>query len=425
MKQCFQLLLLTLFTACSVVLIATSFDCGLLQNAHANDSSPENRTRALILPPDKGLYLGQHPGESMINGVPRENLEEFESAIAKKSAFFIQASSGGEGEYEPPEFNVALANRAWNAGYLVLAWAYEATPQHGNGRGFTIDKLLNGKYDKELKSLAAQFREFGKPFLFSTAREPNGVLSIYMGGFGPDGDKSLDWAEKHGGLVHFDPSKFPNKQLYAGLGQPDACDGLERLAAAQRYYYDFFVNREKLHFINFDSMGWALGVEIDSSEPPLVKKCFNFQDFYPGNQYVDWVTVTYYGKNEDPLYERLERKLDQIQATAPGKPILFIELGLLANNESKADATAKKIHSFFDYILTKYPAVKGVCLWGDAFDDGMTSSRQIRPDTLEATAFKELTEEYHDKFHSCVHFSKGYHFPHCTDSPASGDLSDH
>jgi hypothetical protein len=417
--------LLPLFAAFMLMAFAAYFDFSLIKTVQAESHSPDNVNRILILPPDKGVYLGQHPGESIINGVPRHNLKVFESAIARKAALWIQASYGGEGENDPPVFDVGVANWAWQSGYLVLGWAYEATPQHGRGRGFTVDKLLNGRYDKELKALAKQFREFGKPLIFSTAREPNGVLSIYMGGFGPNGDKDFEWAKKNDGLTHFNPSLFPNNQLYAGLGKPDVCDGLERLAAAQRYYYDFFVNRENLEFINFDSMGWAILPEL--TESFLIKKCTDFEGLYPGNQYVDWVTVNFYRYKRVGLQEdlkKLDRQLKNIQSVAPGKPILFSELGLFPGNSSDLDATAGEIQTFFNYILTKHPEIKGFSLWGDAFEEGYVANRQVRPNTPAAIALRKIITENPEKFHSCVRFSKGYRFPHCSNTPASETMPD-
>ena len=73
---------------------------------------------------------------------------------------------------------------------------------------------------------------------------------------------------KKRGLAEFNPSKFPNKALYTDLGDPNVCDGVERLIAAQRYIYDFLVRKEGLKFLTFDTMGWdTTGALVEPISP--------------------------------------------------------------------------------------------------------------------------------------------------------------
>src|SRR3989338_2671516 len=248
--------------------------------------------RKIIPPPNQGIYIGQTQRQS-------GDIQAFESAVQKVAFWPYTVMSGQEEVGESPlYFDIQTAEKAWQEGYLVQVSAYEATPAH---KPFTVDNLLQGKYDPELKKLAGQFRAFGKPMFFSTMREVNGLLGEWMSGFGPAGDQNIVWAfQNQKGFAEFDPQKFPNPQLYKGLGRADTCDGLERAIAAQRYYYDFFVRKEGLDFITLDTQGWAIPSikksAIDEGyETKLNLDCNNFSKFYNGiKDYSDWISIDWY-----------------------------------------------------------------------------------------------------------------------------------
>jgi hypothetical protein len=261
-----------------------------------------------IAPPSSnGMYIGQYewmPGD----------IETFEEAIHRKVAWF---SAYNIMEYDKdgyPIFNVENAKRSWKEGKIVLVHAIEADPdpkeRYAEG-SFTIDKLCQGLYDEYLERLADQFAAFGKPMFFHTAREPLGIGVDYMGGFGPFGDKSTSWAiENKRAYDEFNPSTFPHSELYDDLGDPTVSDGIERLIAAQRYYHHFFITQKGLDFLTFDTMGWVcMSPEMLESQMNeyinqtgydkdyvrnLYQNSFNFSNFYPGDDYVDWVSINYY-----------------------------------------------------------------------------------------------------------------------------------
>jgi hypothetical protein len=291
------------------------------------------------------------------------------------------------------------------------AGAYEAYPGHGD---FTVDKLLAGHYDQDLSRLAQQFREFGKPMFFATAREPNVVLADYLGGFGPDGDKSTSWAMQNDRtLTEFTPPAGPagNPDLYAGLGLPDACDGLERLAAAQRYYHDFFVRREEIDFLTFESMGWS--VSIPSFMPLQDGPCVDWAAFYRMiGDTVDWVSFNWYMATDEGLPQPpISTYLDELRAfmhtvrqTAPGKPVLITELGFCGPDQG--DKVSQGLHA----LIHEYPEIHGFIQWADLNPEeqgcGLSSGE-------DGTAFRRVVDANPDRFHSCVSFSDGSLQPNC------------
>ncbi|MFT5465128.1 MAG: hypothetical protein ACI8UO_000214 [Verrucomicrobiales bacterium] len=380
---------------------------------------PKSKTSTLKLPvpatsdqvfaaaiplPKKGLLLGQtvmNPGD----------LEAFEKAVDRKVAFVFDPSIvQGQEDVGSLRFNESLAKKYGDAGYVIAVAAYEAYAGH---KPFTVDKLIRGEYDAELKELAAGFRAFGKPMMFFTAREPNGVLMPYLGGYGPDGTEGFGWAESNdGGFSDFQPPAGPEgaPKLFEGLGNPEINDGLERMAAAQRYYFDFFKRREGLTNLMFESMGWAIFPVSSIDDPPgthayKIWESIDFEVLYPMiADYSDWISLNWHLNTNpvdddgngaiviplDDFFRDLEDFMESVKRLAPDKPVIVTELGFPGPNE------AEKVGRGMSTLLS-YPQVKGVALWGSG--RGGEPDQLIRPDTEGAKAFRALIEKYPDAFH--------------------------
>ncbi len=414
--------------------------CGdnICEMGENNDNCPKDceasATPLKIAPPSKGVYIGQW------EWVPGD-VDNFQTAIGKNTAFFGKNSAlpmtwdaTGRSIFSP-----SAAQQEWNEGKIVIVHAYEASPdpllvaEGEQVAGFTIDKLLNGDYENHLKTLAAQFRQFGKPMFFMTVREPNVGGEDWLGGFGPNGDMGLQWAfDNQKGLAEFDPSKFPNSHLYSDLGNPQVSDGIERLIAAQRYYHDYFVRQEGLDFLTFDSMGWGTHetwqdrvefFEVTPGSPnyQLAKTSFSFANFYPGDQYVDWISLTFYiGANEDSAFRlgKLKFVMEEIRAVAPNKPVLIIELGFPYYKDSSQSAidSAKKIEDTLNEIIQRQPEIKGFGMWSDSADLVQANPNVgylIKPNTERGDAFKAVVSNNPDYFHECIYFSDGSKIPTC------------
>ena len=391
----------------------------------------------IIPPPNDGIYLGQYewlPGD----------IETFEKAIQRKVAWF---SPHGVMEYDAsgyPVFNRVNAEKSWKEGKIVLVHAIEADPDPTEGyaeESFTIDKLCKGVYDDYLERLADQFATFGKPMFFHTAREPLGIGVDYMGGFGPSGDKSTSWAIKHKRAYdEFDPSSFPHPELYTDLGDPTVSDGIERLVAAQRYYHHFFITQKGLDFLTFDTMGWVcMSSEMLQSEineyinrtgfdktyvEELYNNSYDFQHFYPGDKYVDWISINFYGcdwrifgkRIEIPIeyfLNGLDHAMSSIREVAADKPVFFLEFGFADGMKEDSVYAAQKITATFDQILSSYPEIHGFSMWSyhPFWRFYFPFDCLIRPGTAQADALTSIINQKPDFFHSDVYFSNGNQIP--------------
>ena len=379
-----------------------------------------------IIPhPDGGIYLGQTQWK-------KGDIKSFEQAVGQKVALWSEYGVMSGQESDPKDDSLHFfpenALKAWNNGYIVLAGAFEPTP----GRtSFTVDKLLIGEYDATLDRLAEEFKEFGRPLFFHTAREPNGAVFKYYGGYGPNGDKDFTWAvENKKGFTEFQPSNYPNPALYSGLGDPTVCDGAERFAAAQRYYYNFFVNKKGLDFITFDTMGWATpkansvieGSRL-SHEFKLAESCSDFANLYPGDDYSDWVSITWYMFDDEekgtrvPIQEHLDDlrgMMSKIRKVAPNKPVFVIETGAPILKGGDQEWQASKARAVLRELI-KYQEIGAFAWWSSAGDLGNRFEFLPKPGTLQGDALKKVVSENKNYFHSCVYFENDDSIPNCLD----------
>jgi hypothetical protein len=391
----------------------------------------------------EGLKIVRHPGGGMYIGqweLMVGDTAAFEETTGRRSALWAFVENRTEmvvpDESGQPTLFVEGARIGWDSGRPSIAYAFPASPDPGGieegvvPEGFTVDKLLRGDYDQQLHVLAGQFREFGKPMFFNTYREPNIAGADYMGGFGPNGDKGIEWAlEAQKGLAEFDPSSFPNAHLYADLGNPAVSDGAERLVAAQRYYHDFFVRKEGLGFLTFDSMefgahyslqDWLDHLRITHDHPnyELVRTSFSFEFLYAGDKYVDWVSLSYYididKKDQETTIrhylDNLAQTMADVRRVAPGKPVLIMEGGFPDGMNPDSDWAAKKVNAGMTEIIQKHPEIAAFALWGSG---GSDVDPLLRPGAKQGNAMRKIIDDHPDHFRSCVHLSDGTVMPNC------------
>lgn len=397
---------------------------------------------AKIIPPDYGIYLGQYEWTA-------GDIATFEAAYGKSVSHFSSARGNWSLEYVSGHPHLALsnANIAWdtNKGLVVQCYNTYAGTDTEHPTGYTNDLLLSGTYDANLATLAADLRAFGRPVWFQCGREPNGVGQDYMGGFGTDGTQSLATAITNGTAYNqFTPPSPPAgapSNLYSGCSGSSIPDGVGRVKAAQRYLYDFFVRRQGCTNLTFDSQGWNVRYYKDSVDNQdkydsndyvgheayalqVLQDC-NFANFYPGDSYCDWPSLTfytldYYDANwswltgSDILYpttdwiNSLSVTYSQIQSVTK-KPILLAECGFPDGMNSNTVRGASKLTDALGAILYQFPQIKAVNMWADHTswfqNDIFPYNCLIAPGTTQATALQSLVSADPKMFNSKLKYS--------------------
>ncbi|MFN8518695.1 MAG: hypothetical protein U0667_04720 [Chloroflexota bacterium] len=229
-----------------------------------------------------------------------------------------------------------------------------------------------------------------------------------------------------------------NPDLYADLDDPDIPDGLRRVIAAHRYYVDFFVNREGCDFLTFHTNGWAClnpADKVAAQETEygrwLAARLWDFRNGYPGDPYVDWVTLTAHfvdfwaadwpGLSEDRLVPTesvlgaIDEVMTGVRTAAPGKPVMMIEVGF-PDRMVDSKRAAERITAFYEHV-ERYPEIRAFGHWADSrlWADSWPYDSLIRPGTHQARALRAMIDRDPTRFASVVHLSDGTTFP-----PAGG-----
>lgn len=415
-----------------------------------------------IIAPSSGIYLGAYEWTAGdIAAVESSTGYTLSHYASQRGSWAIGYVSGH------PHLDVTAANVAWAAGKAIVVQAYNlyAGTDDEHPSGFTVDKLLAGDYDSNLSTFAAELRSFGKPLWMQAGREPNGAGQDYMCGFGTTGTTSLAAAiAANAAYNQFTPPSPPSgapADLYTGLTGATKPDGIARCVAGQRYLHDFFERRENLHFLTWDSKGYSVRYYKDATDNQeaydsadyagneayaltLLQRCSDPANWYPGDDYTDWVSGTlyfldYYDANwsflsgSDILIPNadwlasLVHWYTAVQAVT-SKPIILVELGFPDGMSSNTAYGASKVTSGMTAILDTYTQIKAISLWSNHASwmvNDVFPYDCLFDNPLQVTALQTVVSARPGALRSCVTLTDGAAHPNCVSasSPSGGQYN--
>jgi hypothetical protein len=193
------------------------------------------------------------------------------------------------------EFPLAAATWITDAGavpFIRLMLRSSTEPAHKVPETqYTLDRILRGEFDKPLSRWADQAGAFGGALLVEYGTECNGR-----------------W--------------MPWNAAYAGG------DGTRKF----REVYQRIV---KL-MADATNITWVFHVNVDDNPPSATNR---LEDYYPSDDFVDWVAVSCYGaqvpgydKNPEGFAVQMNRVYPRLQAKAPSKPLIVAEFGCTAHD---------------------------------------------------------------------------------------------
>ncbi len=163
---------------------------------------------------------------------------------------------------------------------------------------YSMQKIIDGDFDDELTQWAIDAASAGIPLLAEFGTEVNG-------------------------------SWFPWNGLYNGAGETDGygdnsiVDGPERFRHAYRHIID--ICRQN----GATNITWFFHIDADS-EPE--DEWNDFENYYPGDDYIDWIGVSVYGPvDEGDDYREFSETLDKVyqrMTELTDKPIAVLEFGV-------------------------------------------------------------------------------------------------
>lgn len=163
---------------------------------------------------------------------------------------------------------------------------------------YTMQKIIDGKFDKVLSKWAMDAKKTGIPLLVEFGTEVNGDWFSWNGSY-------------NGGAT---------TELYGDKGK---ADGPERFRDAYRHIIDLF----RSHGV--DNITWFFHVNA-SSDP---KEPWNeLSQYYPGDTYIDWLGVSVYGPQiQEENYRSFTQIMDQVYpelTNISNNPVAILEWGM-------------------------------------------------------------------------------------------------
>ena len=289
--------------------------------------------------PEHGAYTGAYMdfGDTE-DDVTIEKIEDFEKLVGKHQA--IVASSSYWGEQTFPKDNLNLIWR--HKSIPLIYWSpwdrpYDEDLLDGPDK-FSLNAILEGKWDAYLDKWGDGAREFGQPFFVSFCNEMNGDW--------------FPWSGKFYGAE----TKIPNTN-------PIAFEGPELFKKAYRYVVDRVRARGAKNIL------WVFHV-MNYSYPQDV---WNLAaQFYPGDDYVDWMGLSVYGQQfqEDkwsPFPPLLTWPYEELSRINSKKPIMLAEWGI--GEYPKSGSKAQFIKDGFDEMEHKFPRLKAAVFWHERWEN--------------------------------------------------------
>jgi hypothetical protein len=290
----------------------------------------------LVEPPPGKLYHGVFPGgtNGMGGDITSRELLVYQAAVGKHPTWVYFCNNW----YESPAFPYRTA--AWirangSVPYIRLMLLSSAGIPRPDPV-YSLQRIIEGKFDRRLRKWMRAARDFASPLLAEYGVEVNGW-----------------W--------------FPWNGLYnREHGSP--ADSVGRFREAYRHIIRL-AREEGAHNIR-----WVF--HVDPWDEP-VEDWNRFENYYPGDEWIDWVGVSVYGRQVpkdrravsfrfqmDWVYDRLRRLTN--------KPVIVCEFGTIKDEQQAAWAEA----ALADILGGRWPSIIGFSWWNATFKNDSVTGRR-------------------------------------------------
>lgn len=305
-----------------------------------------------LLVPNSGAYTGAYIdfGESE-DAVTLEQIEAFEAAVHKHQA--IIASSSYWGQQSFPRRNLEIIARHQSIPLIFWSpWDKPYMQDRGPDR-FSLVAILAGRWDTYIDMWADEAKAWERPFFVAWGLEMNGTWFPWSGYF-------------YGAGTEVAKGHFAGPELFK---------------KAYRYVVD------RVRARGAKNIMWVYHTN-NYSYPN--EEWNTMAAYYPGDDYVDWLGMSAYGKqfDRDPWVtasDALSYAYDDLAKLNPHKPIMVAEWGIgeFPNAGSKASWITEALE-----IMQKFPRLKAAVFWHERWENQDGSFSNLRatssPQALEA-----------------------------------------
>ncbi len=335
-----------------------------LLNSCGGDGSKSSNSK-LYPPPNNKIYFGAFPdfgGSEDI--VTTTRIKDFE-ALAQKKILWAMFSDNWfkSGGISYPKDKI---HTIYNSGALpyVRFMPRSNQEQFKAEKRFSLQNIIDGKFDKQLHQWAKDAKSDGIPILADFAVEPNGNWFGWSGVFNGGGKTD-------------------------GYGDPNYPDGPERYRDAYRHIIDIFRSE------GVENITWFFHYNYQSSP---YREWNKPKYYYPGDAYIDWVGFSLYGAqtiDEDwddlKFSTQLQKYSNDLKAIDTNRPIALLEFGVTDGHPG--GNKAEWLRDAFNTILNN-PNIKfsAISPWHENWEneDGTISSLRLDSSSEVTTTFREL-----------------------------------
>ena len=250
-----------------------------------------------LIPPAQGVYFSAFPdfgGSEDI--VTTQRILDFET-LAEKQITWAYFSNNWYNNIQFPADAVQTIHQSGRIPFIRMMARTELEEGVADPN-YSLQNIINGQFDSDLLQWFTKAAQTGFPLLVEFGTEVNGNWFPWNGTY-------------NGGATT------------TGYGDPNKADGPERFVDAYRHIID--LSRQA----GATNITWFF--HLDAEGQPY-EAWNDFENYYPGDDYIDWLGVSVYGAlSQKDDYETFADKLNYVYPRIiqmSGKPVAVLEMGV-------------------------------------------------------------------------------------------------
>jgi hypothetical protein len=329
----------------------------ILITAASAGSAPQNRPvtlKTLVEPPRGSYYQGVFPGseDGMGGDVTLKDVKTYQRTVGKSVAWVYFWNNW----YENPHFPLQTASWIRANGsvpYIRLMLLSSSTIPRPDPV-YSLKNIIDGKFDSLFRSWMQDARRFGSPVIAEYGVEVDG------------------WWFPWNGLYNREGGSYP--------------DSVARFREAYRHIIR--IAREEGAY----NIRWVF--HVDPFDEPVVN-WNKFENYYPGDEWIDWVGASVYGRQlpSDPEVEPFRQQMDGVyerMRRMTNKAFIVCEFGNIDDANQVAWTTA----ALSDLVGGRWPKVIGFSWWNTTFENdpksGGISNMQVQNNPKLQAVFRNF-----------------------------------